>query len=128
MHQYGEVALRAARMLRGSTMDSSDAWSAAARALIASESSREKGCPRGAFLGLAYAGAIEGVSGAYAADGGNNGRYARTAWKALIADPDLALDSAALWELARCGGPAHQNGQVDVTLALWEAGLLRRDV
>jgi len=128
MRQYGEVALRAARLLCGSTMDSGDAWTAATRALIGSESSRDKGCPRGAFLGLAYAGAIEGVSGAYAADGGNNGRYARTAWKALVADPDLAFDSDALWELARRGGPAHQNGQIDVTIALWEAGLLRRSV
>lgn len=127
MRQYGQVAVRAARALQGSSMDSRDAWKQAARAVIRSESSRDKGCPRGAFLGLAYTGAIEGVTGAYADDGGKNGLYARKAWKELVSSPGLASDPQGLWERVRSGGPVNQNGQLDVTLALWKAGLLRRD-
>ena len=126
MSQYGEVALRAAETLRGSSMDSRDAWRAAARQVIrGSESSRDKKCPEGAFLGLAYAGAIDGVSGAFSSDGGENGLYGRKAWKALLSNPDLAADRDALWELACGDGRKQQNGQLDVVLALWSAGLLR---
>ena len=89
-----------------------------------SESARDKGCPKGAFLGLAYAGALKGVSGRFADDGGDNGLYARKAWKALIASPDLASDRDALWKKACGSRTIGQNGQLDVVLALWGAGLL----
>lgn len=125
MNSYGQVAVIAARRLSGSpSTDAEWAWTRAAREVFPKGSSSiEKGCPRGAFLGLCKRGAIVGVSGYYALPDTKNGDYACRAWHALKLDPALADDAAALWNAVHADAQ-NQNGQMDVVIALWEEGLL----
>jgi hypothetical protein len=77
MAKYGEVATRAVGLLLWEPDTSpADAWeSAAARVFPDSPSSREKSCPRSAFLGLCEDGIVTGVSpGAYSRSVLNKGK------------------------------------------------------
>jgi hypothetical protein len=125
VNSYGLVAVKAAHQLIGShTADAEWAWQKAAReAFPAGSSSIEKGCPRGAFLGLCKRGAIVGARARYELADTKNGEYACRAWKALKEQPDLAHDRKALWGSVHADA-VNENGQLDVVLALWDAGLL----
>jgi hypothetical protein len=132
VNSYGLVAVKAARQLVGSqTTDAEWAWQKAAReAFPAGSSSIDKGCPRGAFLGLCKRGAIVGVRACFELSDTKNGDYACLAWKALKEQPQLADDRRSLWACVHADA-TNENGQLDVVLALWGAGLLvgapRRD-
>ena len=125
MNSYGLVAVKAAHQLIGSqTADAEWAWQKAAReAFPAGSSSIDKGCPRGAFLGLCKRGVIVGARACFELSDTKNGDSACRAWKALKEQPELAGDRRSLW--ARVHADAtNENGQLDVVLALWGAGLL----
>ncbi|MFO0964622.1 MAG: hypothetical protein U0793_03415 [Gemmataceae bacterium] len=82
-----------------------------------------KCCPRGAFLGLVEAGRIKGVLAVRCLRDGNlNKGYAVEAADLLGKDPTLArLSPRQLFK--RITSKAY-NGQTDVVLALYHAGLL----
>ncbi len=63
MSKYADIALEAAALAARGTPPP-EAWEAcAARAFPTQTASRDKGCPKGAFLGLASSGIIAGVPG-----------------------------------------------------------------
>jgi hypothetical protein len=87
--------------------------------------SQDKGCPRGAYLGLCEAGLIKGIpAGKYSPRKGKNGQYAVRAHSLLQSRPKLADDKKTLWPMASQSEVKKENGQMDVVLALWKNDLL----
>jgi len=124
---YGAVAVAAVELIHGGLAPAS-AWAQAALAIFPhSQSQRDKGCPRGAFLGLCEAGIVAGIrSGTYTRSVDNKG-YAIRAVELLASDPSLAKSGPkALWDQVMQGVPKVPNGQMDVVLALWRNGFLAR--
>lgn len=105
-------------------------WEHAIAQYTDSQSSRDKPCPRSAFLGLCQEGLVKGVpAGAYTISK-KNAPHAVAAARLLLEEPELAnQDPVDLWSTVtyRLGIPhtSHQ-GQMDVLLALWGANKIVR--
>ena len=124
MGKYGEVALNATELVRARTVRSPvEAWERAALAAFPSQpSSRSKGCPKNAFLGLCEQGLIRGVpSGSYLRSKDNK-QYALDA-VALLRSGAVAHPHA-LWERVMQGRVKKHNQQMDVVISLWSGGLI----
>lgn len=118
---YGRAALTAVSSLKSNAgPEPESAWLEAVASETKSEESRKKCCPKGAFLGLCGAQLLKMVTTS-ACVPNENGGYAVAAVKLLRRDRRLANDKAALWGQIP-GAPVHQNGQMDVVLALWNNG------
>lgn len=128
MRSYGAAAIAAVKRYNQSdTSDVIAAWEGAVRVEFAgSESGQEKGCPRGAFLGLCAEGFVAGVPPGDYTDSVKNRRYAVTAARLIRANRALTSNRDELWR--QCTAPViiGENGQLDVVLALWDAGFLVR--
>ena len=132
MSKYGDVAALAVTLVRERQMSPPEAWAEAAVSIFPnSESSRAKGCPKGAFLGLAAAGLINGLpAGEYGKSStGKNAQYAVVALELLKKNPQLAnLGPDELWlrSLERAGADMEKrsNSQMDVVLRLYSLGIL----
>jgi hypothetical protein len=121
---YGRVALRAVELLQGGVATSPvEAWRLAADRELPTPSMRDKGCPRSAFLGLCARGRVRGVVRGPWTTSTRNAEYADQRADALLEDPHLAVSSRVLWERSAGKGKA-MNGQTDVVIALWQAGVL----
>ena len=122
MSGYGKVTNRAVALAcRGKY--AVDAWKAAAAKVFPSQpASRDKGCPKCAFLGLAQEGVIRQVPPGNYTKSRDNKRYALLAVKALRADPSLANDVSKLWQRVMAGQKKQHNQQMDVVVALWKGG------
>ena len=60
MGSYGEVAVKAVDLVTAKNLTAPEAWKVAAKTVFPqSAASQEKGCPKGAFLGLCAAGILE---------------------------------------------------------------------
>ena len=115
MAKYGEVAIRAVGLLLWESGTSPvDAWAAATdRVYPDSRSSRDKGCPKGAFLGLCEDGVVAGVPrGSYTRSVLNKG-YAVRALAALRASPGSPTDQRGLWTAATNGQEVQPNSQME---------------
>ena len=128
MGKYGQAAVEAAMMLRtGDVRDPRRAWElVTTRIFGAGKSQQVKSCPRGAFLGLASAGLLEGVPGSAHSQIGDNGRYAVEAVGVLRQRPELASNQAALWRAVMGEEDKAPNNQMEVVLALWHGGQIGR--
>ena len=132
MGKYGEVAELAVRKCVERKIAPPQAWAEAAEAVFPlSEASQKKGCPKGAFLGLAGAGLIRGVpSGDYGRGSfGKNAAYAIAAAEIIRANPVVASRGAEeLWlmSLEKVGAEMNKrsNSQMEVVLTLHQLGLL----
>jgi hypothetical protein len=83
-----------------------------------------KGCPKNAFLGLCEAGVIKGIpAGKSGVPHNRNGRYALAAYEILRSEPKLVNDKDALWRRIPARTAEHENGQMDVVLALYKSGM-----
>jgi hypothetical protein len=125
MTKYGNVALRAAALIEQGESPP-DAWRVAAREVFPGmEPSQKKGCPKGAFLGLCEDGLVLGVPRGRYTQSRDNKAYAITAVAILKGDPSLASrGAAALWGIVMRGREKKPNHQMDVVLALWDAGTI----
>lgn len=125
MSKYGELARLAAKGARSGTAPR-QAWEDAAKTVFPSQSaSRDKSCPRDAFLGLAQDGLLVGVrSGPYTKSQLNK-RYATRGVDLLRQKPHLANAPSELWRhvmSAERDRNKKHNGQMDVVTALWSNG------
>lgn len=121
MSKYGQVAKNAAGLARAGT-DPVDAWKRAAQQIFPTQkASRDKGCPKCAFLGLAEDGIIKGITKGSYTKSADNKYYAVSAVDQLRANPNLVNDKATLWRLVS-GGAKQHNGQLDVVIDLWKNG------
>ena len=124
MSKYEQVAINAVgHIKKNPALRPRDAWAKAAAEIFSdSPSSRDKGCPRTAFLALCEAGHINGVpSGTYAPQATDNKRYTIDAFKLLQKHP--ALTAKELWRRVAPSGKT-PNHQMDVLLALRDGGFL----
>lgn len=124
---YGEAAVYATHICKQLKISPMEAWSLAVQKHIQTRSGQMKGCPKGAFLGLCSQGQVRGIlPGKYTRSVDNRG-YAITAVKILKNQPKGPIISAGeLWDQVMV---AHEksitsNSQMDVVLALWQAGLI----
>ncbi|MGV0035215.1 MAG: DUF6979 family protein [Candidatus Azotimanducaceae bacterium WSBS_2022_MAG_OTU7] len=121
MTKYGQIAITAAQAARCGA-DPVSAWKEAAQKVFPTqEASREKGCPKCAFLGLAESGLVKGVAAGCYTTSQDNKRYAVDALRRIRANSALVDDKTALWKLV-VGGAKQHNGQLDVVIALWKNG------
>lgn len=126
MANYGDAAVRAAKLAQDQHLGPEDAWRWAAAAMFPNSlASQVKGCPKGAFLGLCEAGLVKGIPRGDYTRSQMNKRYAVNAVVALRHTPSLVHDRSALW-LAALGseGVKQHNGQMDVVVALWSSGFI----
>ena len=85
MSKYGDTAILAVQLLNDEEVaDPSEAWKIAAKKIFpASKDLQDKGCPRGAFLGLCSKGLINGVESGDYGKRSKNGDYAIRAVETL---------------------------------------------
>jgi hypothetical protein len=126
MGQYGDAAVLATQYyLQGKQRSPRDAWNSAIKEFSASEESRRKVCPRDAYLGLCQAGLVSGIpAGKYLPRANVNRRYAVNACEILRSDPTLLTNKKALWKGIKEPRAKKENGQLDVVVGMWSAGLL----
>lgn len=125
---YGDVAVTAVMMCKEKKLNPCDAWVLAAREHFpASLSAQKKGCPKGAFLGLCSEGWIPHVPKKCYSRAVQNWGYAVKAVRILQVHPHAELPNPTqLWSavMAKVGKEIVPNGQMDVVLGLWAAGLI----
>ncbi len=126
MPKYGDAAITAVRLVAsGGAKHAADAWEVAVdRFFPDSPSSRAKGCPRGAFLGLCESGLVKGVPNGSYTRSKLNKQYAVAAVLILRKRPSLVGDPGQLWQIVVGSAAKVQNSQMDVVLALWKRGLI----
>ena len=122
MSKYREAAKLAVQLLNeGEVSDPSDAWAKATKKIFpASKDSQEKGCPKGAFLGLCNEGLVQGVAPGNYCKPSRNGEYAIGAIDILKRNRFLSTQPDMLWKKV-AGNTKVQNNQMDVVVGLWEA-------
>lgn len=128
MSKYGKVARLAAGYARKGGRPA-QAWrKAAAYVFPQQRASREKSCPRCAFLGLAQDGLIVGVPAGQYTRSKDNKRYATKAVRLLENKPSLCNDPSELWHhvMSDEKGDKLHNDQMDVVVALWTSGDIER--
>jgi len=129
MGQFGFAAIKAVRLIQSGKIKSpQEAWYLATQDVIKSPSSRYKGCPRDAFLGLCEEGLIKGVTPGYYTKSKKNKLYAVTAVEILKETPELAENKEALWlaVLNKLSEPyKNHNNQMDVVVSLWKNNLIK---
>ncbi len=125
MANYRDAAVLAVELISsGSCAEPAAAWSQATSKLFPSSASlRDKGCPKGAFLGLCNEGLVVGVESGNYSKSSKNGEYAIDAVRVLRKNKFLASQPDLLWKKV-AGNAKTQNHQMDVVIALWEAGLI----
>ncbi|OWV29867.1 DUF6979 family protein [Halomonas campaniensis] len=129
MGKYGKAAIRAQELLTvNRKLEPVSAWNRAVNEVFPnSPLSREKSCPRGAFLGLCSDGLVSGVpSGEYTLSKDNR-RYAREAVKLLRKAPSLADKPDEVWKEIMRGEAKSENSQMDVAISLWQAGAISKN-
>ena len=126
---YGRVAILAVKRAQNG-VDPVQAWKESAKEVFPSQpasrdTSRDKGCPKCAFLGLAEDALIFCVPPGNYTNSSSNKKYAVEAVKFLCISPSLAKNPRELWNRVTHNQPKTPNGQMDVVLALWNAGYIR---
>ncbi|PWC14229.1 hypothetical protein B4923_04800 [Brenneria roseae subsp. americana] len=129
MGVYGETAVAVANSYSPG-QDPRECWEHSITHFTNSRESRKKGCPKSAFLGLCQKGYVKGIQkGDYLPPESPNKNYAVAAAKLVLKEPGSKYSKAELWKKATEDYPMaakNQNGQMDVVLALKEAGLLQK--
>lgn len=121
---YGEVAVHAVLLCKEHNFSPSDAWSQAARIYFPTRlAAREKGCPKGAFLGLCSEGLVRYVQKRSYSRAFKSQSYAVTAVRLLQMRDDShseLMHPTKLWGLVMAteGKSLVPNGQMDVVLGL----------
>ena len=125
MAGYRDAAVLAVELISsGNCVEPAAAWGQATSKVFPSSASlRDKGCPKGAFLGLCNEGLVVGVESRNDAKSSKNGEYAIDAVEVLRKNKFLASQPDFLWKKV-AGNAKTQNHQMDVVIALWEAGLI----
>lgn len=129
MTKYAQVAIDAVkRCLQNKKLSPDNAWEHATTSIWKQGSaSQKKGCPRNTFLGLCEEGKITGIDAGHyrkSSKDSKNKKYALSALNILKQDPSLANDKQLLWQRVLNGEIKRHNEQMDVVIALWNAGLL----
>jgi hypothetical protein len=124
--QYGKAAVKAVTICKTDRIPSvPKAWIDAICEFTDATSSQRKPCPMETFIGLCLAGLVKDVEKGVTRFCKNKD-YGIQAVKVLKNNPDLAKSTTALWNAIDNNGENH-NSQMDVVIALWNAGLINQD-
>lgn len=125
MEKYRQAAVLAVEILKeGSITNPEQAWNQAVTKIFPTSTSlKNKGCPKGAFLGLCNEGMVSGIPAGSYSKLTKNGEYAITAVKILRTNPFLVSQPALLWKNV-AGNTKSENSQMDVVIGLWEANYI----
>ena len=100
-----------------------EAWEKATKKFFPSSTNlRDKGCPKGAFLGLCNEGLIRGIPAGNYARSTKNGGYAVKAVEILKQNRFLVSQLDMLWK--KIAPTISHNHQLEVVVGLWEAKLI----
>ena len=125
---YGEVAIEATRLFP-KIGDPREAWTTAAYAIIGVKTKVKKCNPRSAYLGLCEIGLVKGIPAGTYTLLHKSVRYTLCALEVLRDYPNVAqtttyqLWNAVTFRIDRII-PAHNQGQMDVVMALWNENLI----
>ncbi len=125
MGKYGEIAIKAAKMIKkDSKLLPVDAWQSAAEEVFLDRNSlQEKSCPKSAFLGLCEEGLINGVPQGNYTRSEKNKAYAIKALELLRENPQLT--EKEIWQIIfHSQRVKRYNQQIDVVIALFQQGCL----
>jgi hypothetical protein len=128
MARYGDAAVIATNIVQAAKVASPiEGWKLAVAEICPdSPSSQKKGCPKGAFLGLCEEGVVKGIPAGSYTTSVHNKKYALRALSLLRSEPSFSGGAKVLWDRVMNGEVKEPNGQMDVVLALWQKGLLRK--
>ncbi len=108
----------------GKAADPLDAWEQSTKRYFpTSEELRNKGCPKGAFLGLCNAGLVQGIAPGSYSKATKNGEYAVEAVWVLRRNRFLSSQPDMLWK--KVAGTKSENNQMDVVIGLWAEKLIK---
>ena len=123
-NRYGEAALLAARQAASAGVTPANLWERAMQKLYpTSAPARQKGCPRGAFLGLCEEGLVKGIPAGHYTGSQDDKSYAVRAVALLIARTQR-WSRSTLWQAVTDGAGTEHNSQMDIVLALWNNDLI----
>ena len=122
MNKYGQTALKAAQNYK-SSYSITEIYARAAKEIFDTKSSQEKGCPKGTFLGLCEEGLVKGIPRGNYTKSVKNKEYALQAIEILKWADNKTYTPKELWAELNLGDK-RSNSQMDVVLALWDAGLI----
>lgn len=125
--QYERAAVKAVQLLKSGDFEGPRrAWDSAIWGETDSGNSADKGCPRGAFLGLCEAGRVKGVpSGDYCRSGKKRNKNHTLKVLELLEEKyhgQELPEKTKLWSEAVENVP--HNGQLDVLYGLWKEELI----
>jgi len=126
MCKYGDVAVNAAKTANESKCPI-DLWNEQVEKIFpSSKSSREKPCPKYAFLGLCEAGLVKGINNNGCSTSGSAYKsHALKAVSLLKQTPSLARNKSELWRRVTSPDTTKSNNRaMDVVVALWQAGMI----
>jgi hypothetical protein len=123
-NRYGEAAIMAVRQVASADLTPEERWENSMKKLYpTSAAARNKGCPRGAFLGLCEAGLVKGIpAGRYTRSQANKEYAVRAV--ALLTEGTQHWSRTTLWRTVTNGVEKAENSQMDVVLALWKNHLI----
>jgi hypothetical protein len=126
MGQFGLTAVEAVEIYKkGIVTSPAEAWDKSAQKNTPSETTQEKGCPRSTFLGLCEEGLICCIPQGNYTDSKDNKSYGIKAVDYLKNNPLFEKSSPIkLWEAIGNADKCH-NQQMDVVIALWNAGVIK---
>jgi hypothetical protein len=130
MNKFGKCAINAVTLYHNmGNNDPIEAWKEAVKHEFKnSESSREKGCPREAFLGLCEKGLIIGIQAGNYTNSKENKKYAIKAINILKNNSGEDLTPNNLWKKVMSPNTKTHNRQMDVVKALWDSNLINKDL
>jgi hypothetical protein len=130
--KYGKAAVAATKQIRDHKSAPREAWYSACEEQFSEQQTAaiHKGCPSGAYLGLCEEGEVDGVPAGNYTRSRLNKKYALETVQLLRLSPSLVSNKAELWKKvqirAGIGKTISHNYQLDVVLALWFEGFIRK--
>ncbi|EST59134.1 hypothetical protein K151_1958 [Proteus hauseri ZMd44] len=125
MGTYGKAAVQTA-LNYDDKVNLREQWTNAISKETTSKSSINKGCPKGAFLGLCELGLVKNIPSNDYNAGADNKRHAKELLALAIENPNItATECFRLYQKSNNDLPKNHNGQADVVISLLEANLIR---
>lgn len=125
MNFYAQTAILATKLIHDRGLSPQNAWIDASHIVFPdSHSSRVKGCPKNAFLGLCQEGLIRGVPVDSYTKSKANARYAVKAVEFLRENKGVSITPKELWDIV-AGPDKKYNSQMDVVLELVKEGYIK---
>lgn len=124
-NKYGMAAVAATKyILQNKNTSPEEAWEKSiSKVFPESKSSRKKGCPRNAYLGLCENGLIKGIPSGNYTNSQLNKDYAIKAHNLIKYETNKNVTASALWKAVIDNEKKSHNSQMNVVMALHDHGL-----